>query len=70
MLRVLRLQAILVKSPMRLSNSAFPVVDIVGDGIWESKEAGEPLQTSCSSVPPVFNAHFISLSHTLTVRWR
>lgn len=34
---ILRLQVILVKSSMRLSSTTFSIVDIVGEGIQESK---------------------------------
>lgn len=39
---ILRLQIILVKRSMCPSNTTFSIVDIVSEGIQESKEAGDP----------------------------
>lgn len=62
----LRLQAILVKSFMRPSNSTFSIVDIVREGIQESKEAGDlSRHLVVQFLPPLI---FLSIlySHTYT----
>lgn len=56
-----RLQVILVKSSMCPSNTTFSIVDIVSEGIQESKEAGDPSRHFVVQPLPMF----FSASRTL-----